>query len=94
MASESCANAVCSAPAARPHPSTLAIPTDEPSRAGLTNSGKPSSATLLCGGVAIGLVGKLVDGAVVHLRDPCSAMSCLNVTLFMHSAEARTPAPT
>ena len=45
IASESCANAPSSASATPASDHALAIPTDEPSRAGLTNTGAPSTAS-------------------------------------------------
>jgi hypothetical protein len=43
IASPSCWNAVSSAPSSSSAPDTFEIPTEDPSRAGLTNSGSPSS---------------------------------------------------
>ena len=90
----SCANAPSRAASRSASPHALAIPTDEPSRAGLTNTGVPSTASSL----------RTTAGS---LRQRCSrtaseatcgtaaaARTSLNTTLSMHSDEASTPAPT
>ena len=57
-------------PAGRPGSATRAIPTDDPSRAGLTNTGRPSSAQVVEDGIRpFGEPGHR-GGAVVDLGDP------------------------
>ena len=62
------ANAPSSAASSSSAPRTLAIPTEEPSRAGLTNSGSPSARQLRAHGVRLVAPARLADRGVVDLR--------------------------
>ena len=77
----SCARAASIARASSSAFDAFAIPTDEPSRAGFTNTGNSASRWL--DGPTYGTCGM-----------PCTAIRSLNVSLSMHSADASTPAPT
>ena len=68
----------------------LLMPTDEPSRAGLTNSGRPSSATAASNEGASPRA-KVTKRAIGR---PASRMSRLATSLSIAAAEPRTPEPT
>ncbi len=74
---------------------TRTIPTEEPSRAGLTNTGSPSAPSSPSTRAPLG--GKRIRARTARYAtcgSPACAISSLNITLSMHSADASTPAPT
>ena len=68
IASESCSNAVSSAAGSSSASATRTIPTEEPSRAGLTNTGSPSAPQPGEHAVAVGRELLSPDRAVLDLR--------------------------
>src|ERR1700733_10857531 len=94
IATESWASAVASAPSSCSISTTREIPTDEPSRAGLTTTGRPSEAIRSRTPAGVDLYSTAVTASYGTCGIPACAISCLNTTLCMHWADASTPAPT
>ena len=90
----SCAKAASSAAPISASDHTLLIPTEEPSRAGLTNTGVPS--TVSSCRTASGSPRQRCSRTAAEgtCGTPAAASTCLKTTLSMHSDDASTPAPT
>jgi hypothetical protein len=90
----SCAKAASSAAVSSTSETTFAIPTEEPSRAGLTKTGMPStpSSRRTASGSACQRASR--TPAYATWGTPAAASTSLKTTLSMHSDEASTPAPT
>ena len=90
----SCVKAASSASARSASEATLAIPTDEPRRAGLTKTGVPSTASSRRTASGSRRQRASRTPAYGTCGTPAAARTSLKTTLSMHSDEASTPAPT